>query len=228
MSARARALAIVAVSLLPVASCRRDGPETPERTGATASTLAGLSAVARWGDSTARRAARRALTESGRARRPPLPPVTDTGPLGAHRPTELDGAAKRMIGFLRGEVGFDRIRLADTVTLYVSPEGGGTRAAFTREQLRDRSNWKVRGLLMYSFAPPKGRAELTTRVGRHLNCREYPLSWRFKELAQLPHVGTMLIYGRDSCLQTRNVTFVFDPNEKPPTLVAAVYDQWEW
>jgi hypothetical protein len=38
----------------------------------------------------------------------------------------------------------------------------------------------------------------------------------------------MLMYGRDSCLQTRNVTFVFDPNKKPPTLVAAVYDQWEW
>jgi hypothetical protein len=229
---RALALATVAVHLLSLASCRRDDARTPEGTGAgtSASTLAGLSAVARTGDPEARRAARRALAESGRARQPPLPPVTDTGPLGAHSRTELDQAAKQIIGFLRGEVGFDRIRLADTVTLYISPEGGGTRATFSREQLRDRSNWKVRGLSTYSFSfvPSKGRAELTTRVGRHLNCREYPLSWRYKELAQFPHVGTMLSYGRDSCLQTRNLTLVFDPNEKPPTLVAAVYDQWEW
>jgi hypothetical protein len=223
-------LAVVAVSWFPVASCRDDAP-TPERTGSSPSTLAGLSAAARWGDPAARRAARNALAESGRAEwlrtHPPLP-ATDSGPLGVHRPTELDQAARRVIGFLRGEVGFDRIRLADTVTLYVSPEGGGTRAAFTRKQLRDRSNWKVRGLMMYSLVPPKRTAELTTRVGRHLNCREYPLSWIYKELARFPHVGTLLIYGRDSCLQTWSLTLVFDPNQKPPTLIAAVYDQFEW
>ena len=38
----------------------------------------------------------------------------------------------------------------------------------------------------------------------------------------------MLTYGTQSCLQTRNLTLVFDPDEKPPTLIAAVYDQWEW
>jgi hypothetical protein len=37
----------------------------------------------------------------------------------------------------------------------------------------------------------------------------------------------MLRYG-ESCLQTRNLTLVFDPNRTPPTLIAAVYDQWEW
>ncbi|MDQ3949030.1 MAG: hypothetical protein M3282_01660, partial [Gemmatimonadota bacterium] len=72
-------------------------------------------------------------------------------------------------------------------------------------------------------------SRLTTRVGRHLNCAEYPLSSRFPELARLPHVGTKLDPGEgSSCLQTRNVTFVFDPDAKPPTLVAVVYDQWEW
>jgi hypothetical protein len=235
IGSRALALASVAVHVLSLASCRRDDARSAERTGASASTLAGLSAVARWGDSTAKRAARRALTESGHARRPPLPPVTDTGPLGAHSRTELDQAAKRIIGFLRGGVGFERIRLADAVTLYLSPEAGGARRTVSREMLRDPSNWKVRSGdlpnargMEYSFAPPKGRAELTTRVGRHLNCREYPLSWRYKELAQFPHVGTMLMYGTDSCLQTRNLTLVFDPNQKPPTLIAAVYDQWEW
>jgi hypothetical protein len=32
----------------------------------------------------------------------------------------------------------------------------------------------------------------------------------------------------DSCLQVWNVTFVFDPKARPPRLVAAVYDQFEW
>jgi hypothetical protein len=223
---RALALAAVAAHLLSLASCRRDDATTAERTGATASSLAGLSAAARRGDL----AARRALAESAQARMPPRPQMApaDSGPLGVHRPADLDAAARRIIGFLRGEVGFDRIRLADTVTFYVSPEGGGTRATLAREQLRNRSNWRVRGLLMYSLVPPKGTAELMTRVGRHVNCREYPLSWIYKDLAQFPHVGTLLIYGRDSCLQTRSLTFVFDPNEKPPTLIAAVYDQFEW
>ncbi len=62
-----------------------------------------------------------------------------------------------------------------------------------------------------------------------MNCAEYPLSSRFPELARLPHVGTKLEPGdASSCLQTWNLTLVFDPNQRPPTLVAAVYDQWEW
>jgi hypothetical protein len=140
-----------------------------------------------------------------------------------------------VVAFLRGEVGFDRIRVADTVTLYLAPEAGGAPRTVTRAMLRDPPNWMIRGPSVrpgrqgigYSFVPPKGEAELTTRVGRHMNCREYPLSSRNGELAWFPHVGVMLAYGT-GCLQTRNLTLVFDPNEKPPTLIAAVYDQWEW
>jgi hypothetical protein len=173
--------------------------------------------------------------DSSRAPKPAALPSPDTVPIGVHSPRELDEAAKQVIGFLRGEVGFDRIRVADRVTLYLSPEAGSARKEVTRESLRDPSNWSIRTAdtryaqgMMYSFVPTKGPAELTTRVGRHFNCREYPLSSRFAELARLPHVGTRLMYGTNSCLQTRNLTLVFDPNQKPPTLVAAVYDQWEW
>ncbi len=160
-----------------------------------------------------------------------LPPAgsADSGSIGGHNPAALEGAARAVVAFLRGEVGFDRIRLADTVTLYVAPEGGGTRMPIAREMLRDRSNWRVRGLTGHTLIPPKNSTKLTTRVGRHLNCMEYPLSSRSPELARLPHVGTKLEPpDASSCLQSWNLTLVFDPNERPPTLVAAVYDQWEW
>jgi hypothetical protein len=155
----------------------------------------------------------------------------NAGAFSARRPAELEDAATEIIAFLRRETGFDRLRLADTVTLYLSPEGGGTRARIAREQLRDRSSWRVRGRgrATYSLVPPEEVTKLTTRVGRHFNCREYALSSRFPELAQLPHVGTKLEPAdASSCLQTWNLTLVFDPNRQPPTLVAAVYDQWEW
>jgi hypothetical protein len=101
-----------------------------------------------------------------------------------------------------------------------------------RELLRQPSNWTVRSETLryaYSFAPTRRTSELTTVVGRHLNCFDYALSTRFENLARLPHVGTMLLpKDFDSCLQSRNLTLVFDPKLKPPTLVAAVYDQWEW
>ena len=69
---------------------------------------------------------------------------------------------------------------------------------------------------------------MTTRVGRHLKCLDYPLSATFPDLARLPHVGTMLSYGTASCLQTWTLTVIFDPLAQPPKLVAAVYDQFEW
>jgi hypothetical protein len=157
-------------------------------------------------------------------------------PLGAHSPDELVDAAVAVVAFLRGESGFDRIRVADTVTLYLAPEAGGVPTTVTREMLRDPSNWTIRGPgprsgrqgIRYSFVPSKGTPEVTMRVGRHMNCREYPLSSRYAELARYPHVGIRLAYGTDSCLQSKNFTLVFDPNRKPPTLIAAVYDQWEW
>jgi hypothetical protein len=163
-------------------------------------------------------------------------PAPDTVPRGAHRPEELDSAARAVIAFLRGDGDFERIRLADTVTLQLSPEGGGTRRRVARAALRDRASWAVRSGDLpnapgasYSLAPPTGAAALTTRVGRHLKCRESPLSSIDEELARLPHVGTMLMFDeRGGCLSSWNLTLVFDPGQKPPTLVAAVYDQWEW
>lgn len=153
-------------------------------------------------------------------------------PLGVHQPGELVKAATEVVHFLRGDVDFDRIRLADTVALYLGREEGGTRSEVPREMLRNPSSWKVHSSRLrsvYSFAPAKGPAELTTRVGRHLVCnREIPLASSFQKLAQLPHVGTALIYGNDSCLQSWNLTLIFDPRRKPPTVIAAVYDQYEW
>jgi hypothetical protein len=159
----------------------------------------------------------------------------DTVPLGAHAAGELVDAATAVVAFLRGEVGFDRIPVADTVTLYLAPEAGGAPRTVTRAMLRDPSNWMIRGPnprpgrqgIGYSFVPSEVKAELTTRVGRHLKCLEYPLSSIYEELARYPHVGVMLAYGT-GCLQTHNFTLVFDPVETPPTLIAAVYDQWEW
>jgi hypothetical protein len=70
---------------------------------------------------------------------------------------------------------------------------------------------------------------LTTRVGRHFNCLEYPLSSRYPELARLPHVGARLEPAdAGSCLQSWNLTFVYDAGPRPPVLVAVVRDQWEW
>jgi hypothetical protein len=213
MRARRVASALALACGLVVASCDSDRPR--------ASTPAGSPA----GDSGSPRVSEQAAS-----------PSSDTGPLGVHRPEELVDAAKAVVAFLRGEADFDRIRLADTVTLYLSPEGGGTRSVVAREMLRRPSNWKASSgslprapAMVHSFVPPKGRAELTTRVGSHINCLAYPLSSRSEELARLPHVGTMLMFDEQGgCLHSWNLTLVFDPDERPPTVVAAVYDQWEW
>jgi hypothetical protein len=221
-----RAAAAVLTALV-VSACARDDAGGSRRTPPSDTSLAGLSAAARRGDL----AARRALARAGHTTRvQPLAP-SDSGPLGAHRPADLDDAARRIIAFLRGEVPFDRIRVADTVTFHVRPDGVEARTTtLGRRQLRDRSNWKVNALgAAASLVPHRDLTRLTTRVGGHLNCFEYRLSSRFPDLARLPHVGTRLDPGEGaSCLQTHNATFVFDPNAKPPTLVAVVYDQFEW
>jgi hypothetical protein len=155
-----------------------------------------------------------------------------TGPLGAHRADELVRAAEDIVAFLRGETGSDRLALADTVGLYLPREGGGTLNELAREQLGTPSGWMIRspgGESTYRLAPPAGRLELTARAGRHFRCFEYPLPAEFEELARLPHVGTKLEPpGGGSCLQSWNLTMVFDPVRRPPTLVAVIYDQWEW
>lgn len=148
---------------------------------------------------------------------------------GATNSTALDSAARRVVEFLRGRLSFEQIRLSDTVAFYVSPEGGLGHARFTREQLRRPSAWVVRSRGHdFPLAPPAHMGKLTTKVGRHLNCGEQPLAAKFPQLAHLPHVGTMLQpENLGSCLQTWNMTFVFDTSTRP-RLVAVAYDQWEW
>ena len=154
-----------------------------------------------------------------------IPPTRDAN----SSPDTLDAAARRIVDFLRGKTSFDQINLSDTVTLSVAPEGGGGQATFARQRLGQPSAWRVRsGGHVYSLAPPTEMTKLTTKVGRHFSCNEQSLATRFPRFAKLPHVGTLLEPAiRSSCLQTWNVTFVFDTSS-PPRLVAAVYDQWEW
>src|SRR5439155_9284095 len=134
----------------------------------------------------------------------------------------LDSWARRVVEFLRGNASFDQIDLSDTVTWSVSPEGGGGRATFVREQLRQPSAWRVRSRgRVFSLAPPAGMTKLTTKVGRHFNCKEQPLASKFPRLAQLPHVGAVLEpENASSCLQTWNVTFVFDTTSHPRVVAA--------
>ena len=141
----------------------------------------------------------------------------------------LDSAARRVVEFLRGNASFEQIELSDTVTLSVAPEGGSGSATFSREQLRRPSAWRVRSAgHVFALAPPPGLTKLTTKVGRHYNCGEQSLAAKFPRFAQLPHVGTGLQpTNMSSCLQTWNMTFVFDTSSRP-RLVAAAYDQWEW
>jgi hypothetical protein len=140
-------------------------------------------------------------------------------------------AALRVLDFLRGDAEFSALNLADTVTLQLAPQSGGGQAHVAAFDLRDPGAWSVLGDagIVYPFAPP---AELTHRsasFGRHVRCFEYDLAAEFPELAQLPHVGTRYEpEDRMSCLQTWNLTFVFEAGTMPPRLVAVVYDQWEW
>lgn len=166
----------------------------------------------------------------------------DSVPLGVHTRAELVDAATQIVGFLQGDVAFELVHLAESVTLYLSPEGGGNHIQVTRELLSRPSNWKDRSAALdadYAFAPSSRTcpgiacvdrtASLDTRVGRVFNCFEYSLASRVKKLARFPHVGTKLTPARaESCSQSWNLALVFDPDQKPPTLIAAVYDQWEW
>jgi hypothetical protein len=147
-------------------------------------------------------------------------------PSTVHQPHHLILAAVRIVSFLRGEAEFDEVFVADTVALYVAPEGGGMREEVPRELLRDRAAWRVGE---YGFVPPAESTILQTEVGTHYACFEQQLSSRYPHLARLPHVGARLEPpGADNCLQIWNLTLVFDPVEQPAKLVAAVYDQWEW
>ena len=134
------------------------------------------------------------------------------------------------MSFLAGDADFEALDLADTVELYVAPEGGGGRARISRERLRDRLAWRVgTGNAQRSFVPTGLLTKMTTSVGKHMNCHEYPLASRVPALATRPHVGVKLEPpDAKSCLETWNATFVFDTSGATPRLIAAVYDQWEW
>jgi hypothetical protein len=139
-------------------------------------------------------------------------------------------AAERIIDFLRGGPELDASDVADTVAFHLPRGAGGGGTVMSRAELRVRENWQVRGAhgLTWSLVPPSWTDVLTTRVGRHLRCFEYDLAEEFPDLAGQPHVGTMLRPAdAQSCLQSWNLTLIFDDSPRP-VLIAAVYDQWEW
>jgi hypothetical protein len=142
----------------------------------------------------------------------------------------LEGAARRVVGFLRGGLPFDAVALADTVELRVAPEGGGAVRRLSRDVLRDRAAWTVgASRRRASFVPPPGYSTEAVRVGRHFACHAQDLAARAPDLASRPHVGVRLQPpGAGSCLQSWNVTFVFDTTKRDARLVAALYDQFEW
>jgi hypothetical protein len=151
------------------------------------------------------------------------PPPADTAvPEFQH----LRDEAEKIIAFLQGGAPLDADLLADTVTLYVAPEGGGAQLRASRQELQDPAAWRAGA---HSFMPPAALTQLTTYPGRHVNCYETPLATRYPQLADHPHIGTMLAPATaGSCLQTWNATFVFSNDPARPQLIAVVYDQFEW
>lgn len=146
------------------------------------------------------------------------------------RDKELVEAAEQVVRFLQGDLPFSEIRVADTVSLQLSPEGGGAQASLPRKSLRDRANWVVPTHYGHqSLVPPSALPHLSARSGVHFNCLEYPLASLAPDLARLPHVGVRLApRGDANCLQTWNLTLVFEAADGPPVLAGALYDQWEW
>ncbi len=142
----------------------------------------------------------------------------------------LEAASTSIARFFSGHARFDDFQLADSVDLYVAPDGGGGRARFAREQLRDPKAWQVEsGGRTRTFVPPGLRTRIVTTPGRYMNCQPSDLATRFPALARFPHVGVRLEPPRvRSCLETWNATFVFDTTGGATRLVAAIYDQWEW
>jgi hypothetical protein len=141
-----------------------------------------------------------------------------------------DAAASAVARFLSGHEPFAALDLADSVDLYVAPDGGGGRARIAREQLRDPKAWQLEsGGQTRTFVPSGLRTRIITAPGRYMNCQPSDLATRFPALARLPHVGVRLEPPRvKSCLETWNATFVFDTTGGSQKLVAAIYDQWEW
>ena len=142
----------------------------------------------------------------------------------------LEKAASLAARFLAGYESFATLDLADSVDLYVAPDGGGGQARFAREQLRDPQAWRVKsGRVDQSFLPHGIRTRLVASVGHYMNCTPSELKTRFPALAAHPHVGVKLEPANaKSCLESWNATFVYDTTGGRARLIAAIYDQWEW
>lgn len=159
---------------------------------------------------------------------PKVPEDTNSGPAGSieHEYAYLVDETEQLVAFLRGMGTLNTGLLNDSIVLYLAPDGGGKQRAMTLEQLKERSAWQLDN---YSFVPPDGMKELTIQPGLHFNCKPMLLSNKFPELAKKPHVGARLAVSEEAgCLQTWNLTFVFNENPTTPHLIAVVYDQWEW
>jgi hypothetical protein len=143
----------------------------------------------------------------------------------------LESAASELARFLAGYGRFDALNLADSVDLYIAPDGGGGHVRMARERLRDPHDWKIgTDSTARSFVPRGLRTRVVTDVGHYMNCTPSSIATRYPEYAALPHVGVRLEPPRvKSCLETWNATFVYDTTGGgAPRLVAAIYDQWEW
>lgn len=157
---------------------------------------------------------------------PPDVPGQEGAQQGSSADSALVAAARRIATFLRGNAAFEERLFADTVMLYVAPEGGGAQRAVPLSELAARSGWTVGA---YSMVPPADDRALVTAVDRHLSCVDAPLATRSEALARLPHVGMGLRPAEGgSCLQSWTLTLVFDTTGGSPRVVAALYDQWEW
>ncbi|HUE95697.1 MAG TPA: hypothetical protein VMN39_03510 [Longimicrobiaceae bacterium] len=152
------------------------------------------------------------------------PPPAAAGTV--HEHDHVRDEAERILAFLRGEGALDGSLIADSVTLYIAPEGGGQQRVAPRPELAQRAAWRVGP---YSLVPPAGLQHLTVAPGLHFDCLPGPLEVRYPALARRPHVGVRLARSDDAgCLQTWNLTFVFTDDPRRPLLSAVVYDQWEW
>lgn len=171
-----------------------------------------------------------AATACGDAsRRPDSIATADSAPRAAASPAVIADRAYAIVRFLQGQGTLPTDALADSVSLIAGTEAGGRANRIGRDQLADRAAWRVPvNGHQASMVPPPTSTRLTVKPGVYIRCMDYALAERVPALAGAPHVGTKLEPpGADSCLQSWNVTLVFD-TAGSGRLIAAVYDQWEW
>ena len=138
----------------------------------------------------------------------------------------LRDEALLLVEFLRGRAPLDTALLADSITLYIAPEGGGAQRRTAKQQLRRRAEWRVG---QATFLPSDGLTQLTLRPGAHFRCLPTSLGNLYPALAGTPHIGAMLASpATEGCMHTWNLTLLFNDDLERPVLTAVVYDQWEW